>query len=125
MKLRSLQHVSSPYPEGEGDAVRHFYAEVLGMREIPVPRTLADMRLLWFSAGRGLELHFFPGPTDPSSLRHFCLDIENLEDTRKRLSTAGHSPYDDTPIPTRPRFFCSDPVGNLIEFTRIEGDYTK
>ena len=125
MKLRSLQHVSSPYPEGKGADVRRFYGQVLGLREIPAPSTLADMRLLWFSAGPGLELHFFPGPTDPSSRRHFCLDIEDLEETRRRLLDSGEEPYDDTPIPNRPRFFCSDPVGNLIEFTRIEGDYLK
>ena len=123
MRLRSLQHVSSPYPAGKGGEVRRFYAEVLGLREIPPPSTLAEMRLLWFSAGPGLELHFFPGPTDPSSRRHFCLDIDDLEETRRRLTESGASPYDDTPIPNRPRFFCSDPIGNLVEFTRIEGDY--
>ena len=123
MRLRSLQHVSSPYPEGQGAAVRHFYGEVLGLREQQTPSTLADMGLLWVSAGPGLEMHFVPGKTDPSSRRHFCLDIEDLEDTRRRLGEAGLEPYDDTPIPNRPRFFCKDPVGNLIEFTSIDGDY--
>jgi catechol 2,3-dioxygenase-like lactoylglutathione lyase family enzyme len=125
VKLRSLQHVSSPYPEGQDGAVRRFYGEVLGLGEIPTPSTLAGMRLLWFSAGDGLELHFFPSPPDPESRRHFCLDIDDLEDTRRRLQEAGQEPFDDTPIPNRPRFFCSDPVGNLIEFTSIEGDYLK
>ncbi len=125
MRLRSLQHVSSPYPEGEDASVRRFYGEVLGLRELQTPSTLAGMRLVWFSAGEGLELHFFPSPTHPDSLRHFCLDIEDLEETRRRLHEAGLEPYDDTPIPNRPRFFCRDPVGNLIEFTRIEGDYRK
>ena len=123
MKLRSLQHVSSPYPEGESGAVRGFYGEVLGLRELQTPSTLAGMGLLWFSAGPGLEMHFFPGKTDPSSRRHFCLDIEDLEDTRRRLREAGLEPFADTPIPNRPRFFCQDPVGNLVEFTSIEGDY--
>ncbi len=123
MKLRSLQHVSSPYAEGEGAAVRHFYSEVLGLREQPTPSTLAGMGLLWFSAGDGLELHFFPGPADVDSRRHFCFDIDDLEETRRRLEGAGLAPFDDTPIPNRPRFFCRDPVGNLVEFTRIEGDY--
>jgi len=123
MKLRSLQHVSSPYPEGESGAVRHFYADLLGLREQATPSTLADMGLLWFTAGEGLELHFFPGPQHAESRRHFCLDIEDLEETRRRLEGAGLEPYDDTPIPNRPRFFCRDPAGNLVEFTRIEGDY--
>ena len=48
-----------------------------------------------------------------------------LEETRRRLQEAGLEPFDDTPTPQRPRFFCRDPVGNLIEFTRIEGDNLK
>jgi catechol 2,3-dioxygenase-like lactoylglutathione lyase family enzyme len=123
MKLRSLQHVSSPYPDGEDASVRRFYAEVLGLSEQPAPSTLAGMGLLWFTAGDGLEIHFFPGPQDVESRRHFCFDIDDLEETRRRLEAAGLAPFDDTPIPNRPRFFCRDPVGNLIEFTRIEGDY--
>jgi len=83
------------------------------------------MGLVWFSAGEGLEMHFFPEPAGSASARHFCLDIDDLEETRQRLIEAGLEPYDDTPIPNRPRFFCRDPVGNLIEFTRIEGDYLK
>jgi catechol 2,3-dioxygenase-like lactoylglutathione lyase family enzyme len=81
------------------------------------------MGLLWFSVGDGLEVHFFPGAPDVVSRRHFCFDIDDLEETRIRLQEAGLEPFDDTPIPNRPRFFCRDPVGNLIEFTRIEGDY--
>jgi catechol 2,3-dioxygenase-like lactoylglutathione lyase family enzyme len=125
MRLRGLQHVSSPFPEDRRGDVQRFYGEVLGLREIPPPSSLASMNLVWFSAGPGLEMHFFPGPTDPSSARHFCLDVDDLEETRQRLAESGAAPYDDTPIPNRPRFFCRDPVGNLIEFTRIEGDYLK
>ena len=103
--------------------MRRFYRDVLGLREQPTPSTLAAMNLLWFTAGDGLELHFFPGPQDLESRRHFCFNIDDLEETRRRLQEAGLAPFDDTPIPNRPRFFCRDPVGNLIEFTSIEGDY--
>ena len=103
--------------------MRKFYGEVLGLREKPVPATLAEMSLVWFSAGEGLELHFFPGPPEVKSERHFCFDVDDLEETRRGLQEAGLAPYDAQPIPNRPRFFCRDPAGNLIEFTRIEGDY--
>ena len=116
MKLRGLQHVSSPYPEGRRAEVRHFYGEVLGLTEIPQPHTLTAA-LVWYSAGDGLELHFFPGALAPGSARHFCLDVDDLDETRQRLAGAGFKPYDDTPIPNRPRFFCRDPFDNLIEFT--------
>ena len=123
MKLRGLQHVSCPYPEGQQDAVRGFYGDTLGLREVPVPRTLDAQRLVWYSAGDGLELHFFIERTDPATRRHFCLDVDDLDEVRRRLAAAGNEPYDDTPIPNRPRFFCRDPFGNLIEFTSIQGDY--
>ncbi len=124
MKLRGLQHVSSPYPGGRRDDVRHFYGDVLGLTEIPQPDTLTAP-LVWYSAGDGLELHFFPGDLAPGSARHFCLDVEDLDATRRRLTDSGMEPYDDTPIPNRPRFFCRDPFGNLIEFTSIQGDYRR
>ena len=125
MNLRGLQHVSSPVPAGRLDAVRRFYGEVLGLAEVPVPSTLDASRLVWYSAGPGLELHFFAGDGALGSARHFCLDVDDLEDVRRRLRDAGSEPYDDTPIPNRPRFFCRDPFDNLIEFTSIEGDYLK
>jgi catechol 2,3-dioxygenase-like lactoylglutathione lyase family enzyme len=123
MRLRRLQHVSSPFVDGRQDALRAFYGQLLGLREIETPSALAHLKLVWFSAGDGMELHFFASPTSSASQRHFCLDIEDLKETRQRLQEAGHEPYDDTPIPTRPRFFCRDPAGNLIEFTSIEGSY--
>ena len=122
VETMKLQHVSSPFPDGEQERVRRFYGEVLGLREVPVPRSLGA-GLVWFEAGGGLELHLFPGEGVPGSERHFALDVEDLDGTRRRLVEAGHEPYDATPIPNRPRFFCRDPFGNLVEFTSIEGDY--
>jgi catechol 2,3-dioxygenase-like lactoylglutathione lyase family enzyme len=116
--------VSSPFATGGQAALRSFYGELLGLRELPVPSSLRGMNLVWFAAGDGLELHFFQGETDPDAARHFCLEVDDLAEMRSRLVGAGHAPSDDTPIPNRPRFFCRDPAGNRVEFTRIEGPYT-
>jgi len=118
-----LQHVSTPFPAGRQDEVRRFYGDVLQLEEVVVPRTLDAGRLVWYTVGEGLELHFFSGDGAPGSARHFCLDVADLEGTRERLTGAGYDPYDDTPIPNRPRFFCRDPFDNLVEFTSIQGDY--
>ncbi|MEA2644228.1 MAG: hypothetical protein QOG08_1254 [Chloroflexota bacterium] len=119
MRVRGLQHVSSPFPAGGQSALRAFYGELLGLRELPIPTTLREMDLVWFAAGDGLELHFFHGETDPAAARHFCLEVDDLTETRQRLVDGGHEPSDDTPIPNRPRFFCRDPAGNRVEFTTI------
>src|SRR5258708_12186538 len=78
MKLLSLQHVSSPYPEGEDASVRRFYGEVLGLQEKPTPSTLAGMGLLWFSGGKDPDLHSFPPPTAAAPARHFLFTITDL-----------------------------------------------
>jgi catechol 2,3-dioxygenase-like lactoylglutathione lyase family enzyme len=118
-----LQHVSTPYPAGRQADVRRFYGEVLGLPEVEVPRTLDATRLVWFSAGEEMELHFIAGELAPGSARHFCLQVDDLDATRSRLAEAGFAPQDATPIPNRPRFFCDDPFGNLVELTAIVGDY--
>src|SRR5260370_7923408 len=78
VRLRSLQHVSSPYPDGEDGSVRRFYRDVLGLREQPTPSTLAHMRLLWFTAGDGLELHFFPDPPNATTHPHLPFPLPYL-----------------------------------------------
>jgi catechol 2,3-dioxygenase-like lactoylglutathione lyase family enzyme len=104
--------------------VRAFYGTLIGLREIIPPSSLAHRKLVWFSAGSDdLELHFFPAPVDPSHARHLALEVQNLDTLRSRLMKAGYAPYDTTPIPNRPRFFCRDPFGNLIEFTTLLGDF--
>jgi catechol 2,3-dioxygenase-like lactoylglutathione lyase family enzyme len=128
MTVRRLQHVSTPYPRGRQEDVRAFYGGLLGLPEKVIPESLADQDLVWFEAGEGeLELHFLPDPVqpDPAAQRHFCLEVEDVASWRLRLEEAGVETSEQTPIPNRPRFFCRDPFGNLIEFTTIQGDYRR
>jgi catechol 2,3-dioxygenase-like lactoylglutathione lyase family enzyme len=123
---KRLQHVSTPYPDGRSEELRAFYAGVLGLEEKSVPDSLRDRGLVWFAAGEGeLELHFLPDPVRPGphAQRHFCLEVEDVNECQRRLTEAGYEPYSSTPIPNRPRFFCRDPFDNLLEFTTILGDY--
>ena len=124
--VRRLQHVSTPYPRGRQEEVRAFYGDVLGLVEKPVPDSLVDQELVWFEAGPpDLELHFLPDPVPPDFVaqRHFCLEVGDLDGWRRKLEGAGVETSEQTPIQNRPRFFCRDPFGNLIELTTIRGDY--
>lgn len=121
-----LQHASMVIPPGKQETVRAFYGGVIGLEEKQPPRSLAHMQLVWFAAGEGeMELHFLPNPAllDWSDQRHICLEVEDLEAYRRRLSEAGVTIQAAEPIHNRPRFFCHDPFGNLLEFTTILGDY--
>jgi len=121
-----LQHASMVIPPGTQEAVRTFYGGILGLEEKQPPRSLAHLHLVWFAAGEGeLELHFLPDPHPSAGAdqRHICLVVDDLEDYRRRLSEAGARITAAEPIPYRPRFFCRDPFGNLLELATIQGDY--
>ncbi len=118
-----LQHVSITIPraaDARAQAIA-FYGQLIGLERRDVPPRLDPDSLIWFKAGDELELHLVASPDAPSELAHFCLDVAaDLEDIRLRLERAGVQTTDATEIVGRPRFFCRDPFGNLIEFTRIE-----
>lgn len=123
-----LQHVSIPRPPGEASAAlaRQFYGGLVGLVEKPVPSSIADQDLVWFKIGEETELHVFAeGATDQASGRHFCLNVGDVEAMRRRLTEGGYEPWEPLAISGRPRFFCRDPFGNVVEFTQIVDDYMK
>jgi catechol 2,3-dioxygenase-like lactoylglutathione lyase family enzyme len=122
-KRPRIQHVSIPRPPGSGEQTRAFYGGILGLAEKPVPQSIQHLDLIWFDLG-DLELHCFSEvPVGDPSGRHFCLEVDDAEAMRARLVQAGFEPWNPEPIPGRPRFFCRDPFGNIIEFTTIAGNY--
>src|SRR5438105_3894425 len=109
MKVRRAQHVSVPRPPGD-EAHRKavgFYSEILGLAEIPKPRTFTDIEVTWFVVGDG-EIHVYAtGPNEPlpHSGAHFCLEVDDLSLARRQLENAGYACEDAVPIPNRPRFY--------------------
>src|SRR5262249_15889972 len=94
---------------------RWFYRDVLGLPEIPKPKTF-DFVALWFDLGGGQTLHLLQKPQpDTRSPRHFALRV--WEGKQARESFRGRKiPIQETgPIPHCDRFFVFDPDGNRIE----------
>jgi catechol 2,3-dioxygenase-like lactoylglutathione lyase family enzyme len=114
-----LQHVSLCFPEGAYDEVRAFYGGTLGLEEIPVPPKLDPDRFVWFAGGSGdLEIHLMPGDVQRGE-HHPCLAVDDLDGLRARLEAGGHELREGSEIVGRPRFFCRDPFGNLLELCRM------
>jgi catechol 2,3-dioxygenase-like lactoylglutathione lyase family enzyme len=94
---------------------RTFYAGVLGLREIPKPKTF-DFVALWFDLGNGQTLHLLQKPQpDTRSPRHFALRIPDAKVAREHVHRHGVAIQETGPIPHCDRFFVSDPDGNRIE----------
>ena len=55
---RQIQHISIPRPPGSEVVARAFYGELLGLEEVPVPKSIQHLGLIWFRLGN-MELHLF------------------------------------------------------------------
>ena len=115
-----LQHVSIAVPADGAERARAFYGGLLGLEERDVPTKLDPAEFVWFRIGGDLELHVMLRGEPARDQRHFCLVVDDLEGVRALLEQAGVETSDATEIVGRPRFFCRDPFGNLVELARIE-----
>lgn len=94
---------------------RAFYGGVLGLKEIPKPKTF-DFVALWFQLGDGQTLHLLQKPhPDTRSPRHFALRVPDISAAREHFRACGVVIQETGPIPHCDRFFVSDPDGNRIE----------
>ena len=101
---------------------RHFYRDVLGLKEIAKPKTF-DFAVLWFDLGnQHLHLLLKDRP-DTLSPRHFALRVPDAEAARTSFRRHDVAAQETTPIPGADRFFIADPDGNRIEIIQWLGPY--
>ena len=117
MSLLRIDHVQITAPRAREREARHFYANVLGLRELVRPRTLPASGL-WFALDEMTELHvvLVEDPFLPPLSDHFAVVVDDLESVKRRLA---HSNVGYNPSPVRggyERVFVRDPFGNRIEF---------
>ncbi|QEL13170.1 VOC family protein [Limnoglobus roseus] len=93
---------------------RHFYGDLLGLREIPAPKEF-DFVAIWYDLG-GTYLHLLQKPhPDMISPRHFCLHVSDVAAAREDLAAKGLKIDETVKIAAADRFFVRDPDGNRIE----------
>src|SRR3954463_4044106 len=91
---------------------RAFYVGVLGLKEIPKPKTF-DFVALWFALGDGQTLHLLQKPQpDTISPRHFALRVTDVNMARTYFRGLNVEMQETGPIPHCDRFFVHDPDGN-------------
>lgn len=112
IEVTQIDHVSVLITQVERS--RHFYRDLLGLKEIAKPRTF-DFVALWFDLGnQQLHLLLKPEP-DTRSPRHFALRVRDVAQARLYLRERGLKLDETTKIPGADRFFIFDPDGNRIE----------
>lgn len=114
----AIDHVQVTASPGDEDALRRFYAGLLGLREIDKPAALRARGGLWFETAN-LPLHVGidrPAATNRGSRRHVGFRVRDLPAVRAILERAGFPiERDEAPIPGVERFYTRDPAGNRVE----------
>ena len=103
-------------------ASRHFYGAILGLREIPAPKTF-DFVALWYDLGSAYLHLLLKDKPDTVSPRHFCLHVTDAVAARTHLMEHGIKLAETVKIPGADRFFIRDPDGNRIEVLQWERKY--
>lgn len=110
----TAHHLYLLAPGATAVEVRQFYADTLGLPEIPKPQSLAGTSVLWFDAGL-LVFHIGHPSTGTVGDGHTALAVDSVEDARTRFLERGCR-VDDNVIPMGyPRFYLRDPWGNQFE----------
>ena len=116
-----LDHIQLAMPKGGEKKARAFFSDVLGMEEEEKPYPLSERGGCWFRKG-SVILHL--GVEDgfiPQKKAHPAFVVPDLNELEQKLKAGGHDVLWDDALPSRIRFYSSDPFGNRIEFIR-EGD---
>jgi catechol 2,3-dioxygenase-like lactoylglutathione lyase family enzyme len=112
LQITQIDHCSVIITDVERS--RRFYRDLLGLKEIPKPRTF-DFVVIWFDLGnQHLHLLLKDRP-DAISPRHFALRVTDAAAARTYFQEHGIATEETTPIPGAERFFIADPDGNRIE----------
>jgi catechol 2,3-dioxygenase-like lactoylglutathione lyase family enzyme len=120
LPFSSIDHVQLAMPGGREEKARKFYAELLGMREIPKPGELLKRGGCWFESGPvqvhlGVETEFQPAKKAHPALT--CTDYDGLV---AKLRAAGVEVTEPDDIPRVRRCHMHDPFGNRIELVSAE-----
>ena len=117
MSLLRIDHVQITAPRAREREARHFYGNVLGLRELVRTRTIPTSALS-FALGAATELHvvLVDDPLKPLLSDHFAIVVDDLESIKRRLADNSAS-YNPSPVRAGyERVFVRDPFGNRIEF---------
>jgi len=115
MQVRALDHIQLAMPPGREIEARAFYADLLGIPEVPKPSHLARRGGCWFERGAlrvhlGVEEEF-----RPARKAHPAFLVDDLAVLKGTLERAGFLVHTGEPLEGYERAYVDDPFGNRVE----------
>ena len=119
--VTSLHHVNVTVPPELEVATKHFYGEVVGLKQVPKPAT-ARQSGAWYQIGENqLHLSVEDEERGPLSSRHVCFHVSDLVEAETKFRDAGVEIIPDArPIAGTLRFYVRDPGGNQLEIVQAK-----
>jgi len=115
--ITGFDHVQLAMPRRGEEEARAFYAELLGMAELPKPAALAPRGGCWFASGTAVLHLGVEEPFATARKAHPALLTDGLDALEAALRAAGRDCVRaDGEIPGVRRFHTHDPFGNRVEF---------
>jgi len=116
MKILSIDHVQLAMPSGKEDKAREFYANILGLTEIPKPADLAKRGGAWFQS-ENVQLHLgVEQDFRPARKAHPAFIVDDLDMLLTNARNAGYeTDASQPPLDGYKRAHVFDPFGNRIE----------
>ncbi|GAB3959500.1 VOC family protein [Spirosoma harenae] len=115
IQFKRLDHVLICIPEDTTAQARTFYAETLGLEEIPGNHPSGA---IWFQIG-DIQLHIREEAGGNYSKRHPAFEVANLNESKRFLAEKGLEIEYSSEIDGRYRFFFRDPFGNRFELLQF------
>ncbi len=120
MKILAFDHINLAMPAEQEALARGFYADVLGMIEIPKPPQLAKNGGVWFQTGDviihlGVEADFHP-----ARKAHPALRVDDLDSFLAKCQEQGvESDHTQPPLEGYKRVHIFDSFGNRVELMEL------
>jgi catechol 2,3-dioxygenase-like lactoylglutathione lyase family enzyme len=115
LRITRIDHVQLAMPAGGEALARAFYADILGIQEVPKPVNPASRGGCWFERG-DLKIHLgVEADFRPARKAHLALLVADLLELEAKLKASGFILKDDEPLEGYRRVYVDDPFGNRVE----------
>jgi catechol 2,3-dioxygenase-like lactoylglutathione lyase family enzyme len=118
IEFERANHINICVPPERLEEARQFYAEVIGLKQIPRPDHVFPTPGYWFDIGN-IQFHIGIEPVKPRSNRHIAFEVADIAAAKSHLKKQQIEVLVEDVVPGWDRFSFIDPFGNRMELLKV------
>jgi catechol 2,3-dioxygenase-like lactoylglutathione lyase family enzyme len=120
MRITAIDHVQLSMPAGQEARAKEFYADILGLKQVPKPEALAQRGGVWFE-NESVKVHLgVENEFRPARKAHPAFIVEGMRELIAVLKSNGYPVTVAESMAGIERVHVADPFGNRIELMEIQ-----